>query len=100
MKRTANNAITFYRDGKRLKIKSGQTFNFTKEEVEDIKAQNPRALRISVDEEVDLVEEKDVIVANTPPANETAAQKKERLANEAKAAKPSAKAATSSAADL
>lgn len=52
-KRTANHSIQVYRDGKIKTVKSGQTFNFTAEELADIKRVSPDAVRAPVNEEVE-----------------------------------------------
>ena len=52
-KRTANNAIQVFRDGKIKTVKAGETFMFTAEELADIKRVDPSAVRAPVNEEVE-----------------------------------------------
>lgn len=44
-KRTAVNSIFVVRDGKQIQVKPGTTFEFTAEELADIKANSPESVR-------------------------------------------------------
>lgn len=48
--RIAVNTIFVVRDKKRVKIVPGQSFDFTSEELEDIKQANPEAIRLPISE--------------------------------------------------
>lgn len=50
--RIANVAITLHREGKRININAGDLYNFTKEELEQLKGLNPDAVRLPRNESV------------------------------------------------
>lgn len=51
--RIAQKKVVLHRNGVRVTIKSGQKFDFTAEEIKDLKDQDPEALRTMVDESED-----------------------------------------------
>lgn len=48
--RIANVALTVHREGKRINVKAGEKFNFTKEEIADFTKLNAAALRLPINE--------------------------------------------------
>lgn len=52
--RIANVAITLHREGKRIDINAGSLYNFTKEELEQLKGLNPDAVRLPRNESVTI----------------------------------------------
>lgn len=50
--RIANVAITLHREGKRVDVNAGSLFNFTKDELEQLKSLNPDAVRLPRNESV------------------------------------------------
>lgn len=55
--RTAVNSVQVFRDGKIKTIKPGQKFNFTSDEIEDIKRLKPGAIKaVDVDADETVVE--------------------------------------------
>lgn len=61
--RIANVAVTLHRDGKRKEIKAGSLFDFTKEEIADLTALVPHALRKPVNESPVTIEGESTVVA-------------------------------------
>lgn len=57
-KRIPTQTIIMHRDGKRVTVKPGVSFDFTADEIKDIKQSSPDALRTLVNEEVDVPEQK------------------------------------------
>lgn len=52
--RIANVALTLHRNGERININAGDLYNFTKEELEQLKALNPDAVRLPRNESVTI----------------------------------------------
>lgn len=50
--RVANVSVTVYPEGKRKVIAAGETYNFSKDEIEKLSALNPNALRKPINEEI------------------------------------------------
>jgi hypothetical protein len=48
--RIATGTVVLHRDGKRVKVKAGEKFEFTQAEIDSIKQVNPDALRLPVNE--------------------------------------------------
>ena len=51
-KRIANVALTLHREGARININAGDLYDFTKEELEQLKSLNPDAVRLPRNESV------------------------------------------------
>jgi uncharacterized protein (UPF0216 family) len=91
--RTANMALTLHREGKRIKIAAGQTYNFTADELEQLKAIDANAVRKPVvetdgSENVKAstkpeVDEKEVVDTKASGKPLTAAEKKKQAAAQA-----------------
>lgn len=94
--RTANMALTLHRDGKRVKVAAGQTVNFSAEELEELKAIDPNAVRKPIVESDGSENvkastkpedtDKNVVVDTKTGKPLTAAQKKKQAEAEAKQA--------------
>ena len=56
--RIANHKVVLHRNGQRVSIKAGQKFPFTAEEIDDITASSPEALRVLVNEDESAPEAK------------------------------------------
>ena len=89
--RTANMALTVHREGKRIQVKAGQTFNFTAKEIEEFTAIDKDAVRKPINETIDDEElptpkadpKPEVIDTKKSGKPLTAAEKKKQAAAEA-----------------
>lgn len=87
-KRIPHQSIVLYRDGKQVRPDIGKPFDFTQDELDDIKATNPDAIRHIVNEELPAT-----------AAEQAAAREAAEAAAKAAATKSPAKGKAASASD-